>query len=51
MATTLKIKVHHARRFRAIALKKESDLIVVGLADPPDIYAYNQIWLVPALGR
>jgi hypothetical protein len=41
--------VHLARRFRAITLKKENDPIVVGLADPTDIYAYNEIWLVPHL--
>ncbi|MDF1588381.1 MAG: ATPase, T2SS/T4P/T4SS family [Gammaproteobacteria bacterium] len=33
----------HARRFRAIALKQENNQIVVGMADPTDIYAYDEI--------
>ena len=33
----------HARRFRAIALKEHHGQIVVGMADPTDIYAYDEI--------
>jgi MSHA biogenesis protein MshE len=33
----------HARRFRAIALKEENNRILVGMADPSDIYAYDEI--------
>ncbi len=33
----------HARRFRAVALKKDNGRITVGLADPTDIYAYDEI--------
>lgn len=33
----------HARRFRAVALKKENDKILVGMTDPTDIYAYDEI--------
>ncbi len=33
----------YARRFRAIALSKENDRILVGMADPSDIYAYDEI--------
>lgn len=33
----------HARRFRAIALKEENDKILVGMADPTDIYAYDEL--------
>ncbi|OUR71972.1 MSHA biogenesis protein MshE [Methylophaga sp. 41_12_T18] len=33
----------HARRFRAIALKEEHGRILVGMADPTDIYAYDEL--------
>jgi len=33
----------HARRFRAIALKEENGKILVGMADPTDIYAYDEL--------
>ncbi|PHS22886.1 MAG: MSHA biogenesis protein MshE [Methylophaga sp.] len=33
----------YARRFRAIALSKENEHILVGMADPTDIYAYDEI--------
>jgi MSHA biogenesis protein MshE len=33
----------HARRFRAIAINEEENQIVVGMADPTDIYAYDEI--------
>jgi len=33
----------HARRFRAIALAEENDHILVGMADPSDIFAYDEI--------
>ncbi|HHA18995.1 MAG TPA: MSHA biogenesis protein MshE, partial [Methylophaga sp.] len=32
-----------ARRFRAIALKEENGNVVIGMADPTDIYAYDEI--------
>ena len=32
-----------ARRFRALALKEENGNIVIGMADPTDIYAYDEI--------
>jgi MSHA biogenesis protein MshE len=33
----------HARRFRAIALKEENGKVLVGMADPTDIYAYDEL--------
>lgn len=33
----------HARRFRAIALNEENGTVLVGMADPTDIYAYDEI--------
>ncbi|MDO9476085.1 MAG: GspE/PulE family protein [Pseudohongiella sp.] len=33
----------HARRFRAIALSEKSGLLLVGMADPTDIYAIDAI--------
>ncbi len=33
----------HARRFRAIALKKDPDSLLVGMADPTDIFAYDEL--------
>lgn len=33
----------HARRFRAIALKEQKGRILVGMADPSDIYAYDEL--------
>jgi MSHA biogenesis protein MshE len=33
----------YARRFRAIALKEENDKILVGMTDPTDIYAYDEL--------
>jgi MSHA biogenesis protein MshE len=32
-----------ARRFRAIALREQNGKIIVGMADPTDIYAYDEI--------
>ena len=32
-----------ARRFRAIILKEEDDALLVGMADPMDIYGYDEI--------
>lgn len=33
----------HARRFRAIALKDDADVLLVGMADPTDIFAYDEL--------
>ena len=33
----------HARRFRAIALAEENGQLLVGMADPSDIFAYDEI--------
>ncbi len=33
----------HARRFRAIALQEQNGKILVGMADPSDIYAYDEL--------
>jgi len=33
----------HARRFRAIALKEQNGKILIGMADPTDIYAYDEL--------
>jgi MSHA biogenesis protein MshE len=33
----------HARRFRAIALDDSRDALLVGLADPTDIFAYDEL--------
>lgn len=33
----------YARRFRAIALSKEDEKVLVGMADPTDIYAYDEL--------
>ncbi|WP_297391934.1 GspE/PulE family protein, partial [Acidiferrobacter sp.] len=33
----------YARRFRAVALREEGDAILVGLADPIDIFAHDEI--------
>ena len=33
----------YARRFRAIALSKENGRILIGMADPTDIYAYDEL--------
>jgi len=33
----------HARRFRAIALKELNGKILIGMADPTDIYAYDEL--------
>lgn len=33
----------HARRFRAIALSEKNGLLLVGMADPTDIYAYDAL--------
>jgi MSHA biogenesis protein MshE len=33
----------HARRFRAIALKQQPDSLLVGLADPTNIFAYDEL--------
>ncbi len=33
----------HARRFRAIALSEQNGIIQVGMADPSDIFAYDEI--------
>ena len=33
----------HARRFRAIALKDNADGLLVGMADPTDLFAYDEL--------
>lgn len=33
----------HARRFRAIALEARGDAMLVGMADPTDLFAYDEI--------
>ncbi len=33
----------HARRFRVIALEERADGLVVGMADPTDLFAYDEI--------
>lgn len=33
----------YARRFRAVALREEGDAVLVGLADPIDIFAHDEI--------
>ncbi len=33
----------HARRFRAIALKDQGDSVLVGMADPTNIFAYDEL--------
>jgi len=33
----------YARRFRAIAIKEQGDKILVGMADPSDIYSYDEL--------
>ena len=33
----------YARRFRAIALSKDNGKVLVGMADPTDIYAYDEL--------
>ena len=33
----------HARRFRAIALEEKPDGLLVGMADPTDIFAYDEL--------
>jgi len=33
----------HARRFRALALREENNKILVGMADPSDIFAYDEL--------
>lgn len=38
-----KLPETYARRYRAIVLKKETDGLLVGMADPTDIYAYDAI--------
>jgi len=38
-----KLPETYARRFRAIVLKKDADAVLVGMADPTDIYAYDAI--------
>ncbi len=38
-----KLSETHARRFRAIVLKEEPDRFVVGMSDPMDIFAYDEL--------
>ena len=33
----------HARRFRAVALKREPDGVLVGMSDPTNIFAYDEL--------
>jgi len=33
----------HARRFRAIAIKEHNNKVLVGMADPSDIYAFDEL--------
>lgn len=42
-AVLRKLPEIHARRFRAIALAEEDGSILVGMADPSDIFAYDEI--------
>ncbi|MBA1147181.1 type II/IV secretion system protein [Ectothiorhodospiraceae bacterium WFHF3C12] len=41
--TVRKLPETHARRFRALALKEEDDAFLVGMADPTDIFAYDEL--------
>ena len=41
--TIKKIPEIHARRFRAIALKDQGDSILIGLSDPTNIFAYDEL--------
>lgn len=38
-----KLSETHARRYRAIVLSKSDDALLVGMADPTDIFAYDEI--------
>lgn len=38
-----KLPETHARRYRAIVLSKEGDNLLVGMGDPTDIFAYDEI--------
>ena len=33
----------HARRFRVLALKEDRDSLLIGMADPTDIFAYDEL--------
>jgi len=39
----LKLTETHARRFRCVVLKEEADFFLIGMADPLDISAYDEI--------
>jgi len=39
----LKLTETHARRFRCVVLKEEADYFLIGMADPLDISAYDEI--------
>src|SRR4051812_23558352 len=41
--TVLLIPETHARRFRAIALEDAREALLVGMADPTDIFAYDEL--------
>ncbi|MDI3325068.1 GspE/PulE family protein [Pontibacterium granulatum] len=39
----LRLSETHARRFRAIVLKEDTDSFVVGMSDPMDIFAFDEL--------
>ena len=41
--TVMQLGEVHARRHRAIVLQSEADSLLVGMADPTDIYAYDEL--------
>lgn len=41
--TVRKLPENHARRFRSLALKESEDDFLVGMADPTDIFAYDEL--------
>ena len=42
-ATVLKLPEPAARRFRAIALEERANAMLVGMADPTDLFAYDEL--------
>jgi len=39
----LRLSETHARRFRAVVLKEDPDAFVIGMSDPMDIFAYDEL--------
>ncbi|MGB0468361.1 MAG: GspE/PulE family protein [Pontibacterium sp.] len=39
----LRLSETHARRFRAIVLKEDTDCFIVGMSDPMDIFAFDEL--------